>query len=172
MSGINDVLKGDGCVLKKWVCRSQPRFVLCVVCVCVCLYFLIVFCLHCRITSDGALLFCPCALKRKWCENCEVIFHEIAPGALRPDRMNSKLHRVLPSLASTKPVSAQHRDSVCSVRWQPGLKHQRHSWMISQYDLFPSVIPHFFSASPLFLTVCLCLHWKKETYVPVQRETH
>lgn len=30
MSGINDVLKGDGCVLKKWVCRSQSRFVLCV----------------------------------------------------------------------------------------------------------------------------------------------
>lgn len=26
MSGINDV--GDGCVLEKWVCRSQPRFVL------------------------------------------------------------------------------------------------------------------------------------------------
>lgn len=58
MSGINNVVKGDGCVLKKWVCRSQPCFVL-RVCVCVCFYFLIVFYLHCSI----ALLFCICALK-------------------------------------------------------------------------------------------------------------
>lgn len=29
MSGINAVLKGDGCVLKKWVCRSQRCFVFC-----------------------------------------------------------------------------------------------------------------------------------------------
>lgn len=27
MSGINNVVKGDGCVLKRWVCRSQPCFV-------------------------------------------------------------------------------------------------------------------------------------------------
>ena len=37
MSGINDALKGNGCVLKEWVCLSQTCFVLCVhVCVCVC----------------------------------------------------------------------------------------------------------------------------------------
>lgn len=93
MSGINDVLKGDGCVLKKWVCRSQLCFVLCVcVCVCVSLYFLIVFYLRCRTTWDAALPFCPVIWKRMkgWFkQQCEIIFHEIATDALWPDHMNS-----------------------------------------------------------------------------------
>lgn len=37
MSGINDVLKGNECVLKEWVCRSLPCFVL-FACVCVYVY--------------------------------------------------------------------------------------------------------------------------------------
>lgn len=120
MSGINNVVKGDGCVLKRWVCRSQPCFVSRVyVCVCVCFYFLIVFYLHCSI----ALLFCVCALKHfevssgvnraksvKLCSSshCTWAFR-------RPDRTNN-LHRALPSLPSTKPVSAQQGGSVCSAR--------------------------------------------------------
>lgn len=62
MSGINDVLKGSGCVLKKWVCRSQHP--LCFVCVCF-FYFLILFYLCCRIAGVNALPRCSYALKHK-----------------------------------------------------------------------------------------------------------
>ncbi len=168
MSGINDVLKGDGCVLK-WEMGVPFSAPLCFVCVCVCVSFLFPDCVLSLLQNNSRCCFALSRLcfealadRFEWCEECEVIFHKIAPVALRPDHMNGKLHRVLPSLPSTKPVSAPHRDGVCSVRWQPGLKHQRHSWMITQYDLFPSFIPHFFSTSPLFLSACLSLSPLKE----------
>lgn len=69
MSGINDVLKGYGCVLKKRVRRSQPRFVLCVcMCVCMCVFLFpdsVLSSLQKKLEMQhAALLFCPCALKR------------------------------------------------------------------------------------------------------------
>lgn len=70
----------------------------------------------------------------------------------RPDHMNSKLQWVLPSLPSTKPVSAQHGDSVCSVRWLPGLKHDAAAeWSPNTTCFLPSSPTFFSSASPLFL---------------------
>lgn len=164
MSGINDALKDYGFVLKTWVCRFQSCFVLCMhACVRVCLSFL--FPDSCRITWDTALLFCPRAIKCmetgssfKRCDKCEVTSHEVALDALR----TANTPEFCPAFASTKPISAQHRDSVCSVRWQPGLKRRRHSWMITQYDLFPSFTPHYFSTSPLFRSVCLFLSPLKE----------
>lgn len=143
---------------------------------CLCVWLFIswyVFYPRCRITRDAGLLLFPWALK---CMQIDLnvsdvksaSFWEIAPADVKRHHMNSKFYRIVPSFPSTKPISAAHRDSVCSVRWQPGLKHGR----FTQYHRFPSFSPHMFSTSPLFLSACLCLHWKKETYVPVQRETH
>lgn len=144
-------------------------------CVCMCVFLfpdsvlsLLQYNLSCCFSSVASVLWSTWRFKLKWREKCEIVFHKIAPGALRSDYMSGKMNQVLPSFPYTKPISAQHRDSVCSVRWQPGLRHRHHSWMFNQYDLFPSFIPHFFCTSPLFPY----LHWKKETYVPVQRETH
>lgn len=168
MSGINDALRGNGCVLKGWVCLSQPRFVLCV-CVCVCVSLFPDSVLSSLQNNSRCCLCSLCfeahADRFKRHEECEVlVFHSIAARRSK----TSKLQRVLPSLHLPQSLYQLHTEtSVCSVRWQPGLKH--HSWMITQYDLFPSL---FFLPSLLSLCLSVCLHWEKETYVPVRGETH
>lgn len=136
---------------------------LCFVYVCVCLfYFLIVFYLHCRIIWDVALLFASPPLcfevlgvQLMWkvwsCFSWDCTWC----SKTRPDHMNSKLQQVLPSLPSTKPISAQHGDGVCSVRWLPGLKHDAAAeWSPNTTCFLPSS-PTIFSLLLLSFSVCL-----------------
>lgn len=165
MSGINDVLKGDGCVLKKWVCRSQLCFVLCVcVCVCVSLYFLIVFYLRCRTTWDAALPFCP------------VIWNAWRDGSSSSVKLF--FMRSQPTLCDqttwTPPSLAQpclHKAYISSTQRQCLLSEvTARPWrlapQLNDHPIWPVSFLHpplfFFSTSPLFLSVCLCLSPLKE----------
>lgn len=162
MSGINNVVKGDGCVLKRWVCRSQPCFVSRVyVCVCVLLFpdSVLSSLQHCF------ALLCLCfeafwgKFRCKTCEKCKVMFFltlHVGVSKTRPHEQ-SPPSVAQPSLHKTR-ISSTGRQCLLSEVTARTLT-RCHSWTITQCDLFPSFTLALFSTSPLVfcLSVCLCL---------------
>lgn len=123
MSGINDVVKAYGCVLKKWMCHYQPYFVLCA---CVFLVFFLfpggvlsaAECLEMHHTLFCFvflfLLVCFEVIASNVTDNESVKLFFILRSAAH---MNRKPDQILPSLLSTKLISTQlNRDIVCTVR--------------------------------------------------------
>lgn len=75
---------------------------------------------------------------------------------------NHKAAKLLASHPSTKPISAQARVTVCTVRWQPGLKHlqlnEHTACLLSVLSL-----PAFFCLTFLLsLSACFCVYERKK----------
>lgn len=99
----------------------STRFVFCA-CVYVSFLFpdsvlsLLQYNLSCCFSSVASVLWSTWRFKLKWCEKCEVVFHKIAPGALRSDHMSGKKsYLAFPTQSSyqlsTETVFAQKGDS-------------------------------------------------------------
>lgn len=112
--------------------------------------------------------------KCKWCQKCEVIFFSRDCDGCsknRPHEHQTQLSVTQPRLHKACISSTQRRCLLSEVTARPETPTPQLNdhliWLVSFFHP-----PLFLYFSSLSLCLFVCLHWNKETYVPVQRDTH